>query len=141
MKAGQRYFGVREILFLAAMLTLCTFAVAQQGDKEPAKTDVSGRYEGSAKGENGDVIDVTFDLTEKDGAISGVIHSSHGDFNITSGSHKGDTVTLEFATDGPTGTITLRRNEDRLAGTWSAGDDGGPVDVKKVAAQADKGKS
>jgi hypothetical protein len=30
-----------------------------------------------------------------------------------------------------------------LSGTWSAGDDGGPVDVKKVAAQEEtpKGKS
>jgi hypothetical protein len=33
-------------------------------------------------------------------------------------------------------------NEDRLVGTWTAGEDGGRLDVKRVAAQdAPKGKS
>ena len=138
----RRNLEIRGILALCALLALCSFAVAQQEKKEPAKSDVTGRYEGSAKNENGEVIDVTFELTEKEGAISGVIHSSHGDFTITGGSHKGDAVSLEFATDGPAGTITLQKNEDRLVGTWSAGDDGGSVDVKKTAAQGDeKGKS
>ena len=89
------------------------------------------------------MINVTLDLTEKESAMSGMIRSSHGDFTITGGAHHGEEVTLEFDAGGPTGTITLKLAEDKLAGTWSAGDDGGPVEVKKVAAQqeAPKGKS
>jgi hypothetical protein len=86
---------------------------------------------------------VTFDLTEKEGAMSGMIRSDHGDFTVTGGTHHGEDVTLEFDGGGPTGTITLKLAADKLSGTWSAGDDGGPVDVKKVAAQEEtpKGKS
>jgi hypothetical protein len=86
---------------------------------------------------------VTFELAEKEGVMSGMIRSHHGDFTITGGSHKGDDVTLDFNAGGPTGTITLKLAEDRLSGTWSAGDDGGPVEVKKVAGQEEtpKGKS
>ena len=70
-----------------------------------------------------------------------MIHSDHGDFTITGGTHHGEDVTLEFDANGSTGTITLKKAEDKLSGTWSAGDDAGPVEVKKVAAQEDAPKS
>jgi hypothetical protein len=119
----------------------CCVAQAQQGKGAPAKASVTGRYEGTAKNKAGDVITVSIDLTEAEGALSGTIKSSHGDFTITGGSHQGETVTLEFDAGGP-GTISLRMNEDRLVGTWTAGEDGGRLDVKRVAAQdAPQGKS
>ena len=124
------------------MLGPC-LAAGAEGKNAPAKSDLTGRYEGTAKNGAGEVITVTFDLTEKEGAMSGMIHSSHGDFTITGGSHHGEDVTLEFDTGGPVGTISLKVSEDKLAGTWSTGEDGGPVEVKKAAAPEgnDKGKS
>ena len=85
---------------------------------------------------------MTIELTDKEGALSGMIRSSHGDFPITGGSHQGETITIQFDADGP-GTISLQMTEDKLVGTWNAGDDGGPLDVKKVATQQEtpKGKS
>jgi hypothetical protein len=126
---------------LCLMLVLSSVALAQQA--KSAKTDVSGRYEGTAKNKAEDIITVTLDLTDKEGAVSGAIHSSHGDFAITGGTHQGDTVTIDFDAGGSSGTISLRLAEDKLVGTWTAGDDGGPVDVKKAAAQNEvpKGKS
>ena len=125
------------------MLALCCVALAQQGKSGSAKTDLTGSYDGTANNKAEDVITVTLDLTDKDGALSGTIHSSHGDFTITGGSHKGDEVTIEFDAGCPAGTISLHTTEDKLVGTWSAGDDGGPIDVKKAAAQEGgaKGKS
>jgi len=128
---------VAEAWFVAClMLALCCVVQAQQNkDKSaPAKTSLTGRYEGTAKNKADEVITVAFDLTEKDGVLSGAINSSHGDFPITGGSHQGETVTIEFDAGGP-GTISMRITDDRLVGTWTAGDDGGPVDVKRVAAQ------
>jgi len=116
-----------------ALLVISCLAVGQE--KDAAKSSVTGHYEGTAKGKSEEVIDVVFDLTEKDGAMSGMIHSTHGDFQITGGSHKGEAVMLEFDAQGEPGTITLKLNEDKLSGSWSAGDDGGPVDVKKMAAK------
>jgi len=125
------------------VLALSCLAFAQQDKKTPAKSELTGNYEGSAKNGDGEVIPVTFELTEKEGAVTGMIRSSHGDFAIGSGSRKEDAVTLEFDAQGTAGTISLKINGDQLTGTWSAGSDGGPVDVKKAAAGAGdaKGKS
>lgn len=124
----------RTLLVCLVVAPLC-IAGAQQGKNASAKGTVDGRYEGTAKNAAGDIITVAFELTEKDGALTGMIRSDHGDFNITGGSHKGDDVRLEFDANGATGTILLKLAEDKLTGTWSAGDDGGAVEVKKAAAK------
>ena len=124
------------------LLAFCCGVQAQQDKSAHAKASVAGHYDGTAKNKAENVINVALDLTEKDGTLSGMIHSDHGDFTITGGSRQGETVTIEFDAGGPVGTISLHMNEDRLVGTWSAGDDGGPLDVKKVAAkEAPKEKS
>lgn len=134
---------VQRMLLVLVMAPLCIAAAAQQGKTASAKGSVDGRYEGTAKNAAGDIITVAFELTEKDGAITGMIRSDHGDFTITNGSHKGEDVRLEFDTGGgPSGTILLKLAEDKLSGTWSAGEDGGVVEVKKAASQpAPKEKS
>ena len=123
-----------ECLILCALCALGCFAQAQESKSAPAKSDVTGRYEGMAKNAAGEAIRVTFELNEKEGAMSGMIRSDHGDFTITGGSHNGVEVKLEFDAGGPTGTINLKMAEDKLSGTWSAGEDGGAVEVKKAAA-------
>jgi hypothetical protein len=132
-----------RLLVSCLMLVLACVAQAQQGKSGTAKTNSTGRYEGTAKNKAEDVITVTLNLTEKDGALSGEIQSSHGNFTITGGSRQGDAVTVDFDAGGSPGTLSLRMTEDKLVGTWSAGDDGGPVEVKKAAAQEGgaKGKS
>lgn len=124
-----------ERVILSLLLVLGCLANAQNNKNAPAKADVTGHYEGTAKNNAGETITVAFDLTEKEGALSGMIRSSHGDFAITGGSHKGEDVKIEFDANGGAGTILVKANSDKLAGTWSAGDDGGAVDVRKVAAQ------
>jgi hypothetical protein len=139
-----------EMVIVRRMLVLClmimasiSVAAAQQGKNASAKGSATGHYEGTAKNRAEEVINLTLELTEKEGAMSGMIRSSHGDFTVTGGTHHGEDVTLEFDANGSTGTITLKLAADNLSGTWTAGDDGGPVDVKKVAAQEEtpKGKS
>lgn len=131
------------LLIGCLMLAVTLVARAQQAKSGPAKADLTGSYEGTAKNKAQEVITVTLDLTEKEGALSGSIRSSHGEFTITGGSRKDETVTIEFDAGESAGTISVTIKEDRLVGTWSAGDDGGPVDVKKVAAKesAPKDKS
>jgi hypothetical protein len=131
---------VQRILVLCLVLAPLCIAAGQQAKNGAAK-GVNGRYEGSAKNAAGDIITVAFELSEKDGAMSGMIRSDHGDFTITGGSHKGEDVRLEFDANGSSGTIVLKLAEDKLAGTWSAGDDGGSVEVKKAAQEAPKEKS
>ena len=121
---------------LVLCLVLAPLCIAGAQDKNASAKGLNGRYEGTAKNAAGDIITVAFELTEKDGAMSGMIRSDHGDFTITGGSHKGADVRLEFDTGGgPQGTILLKKAEDKMSGTWSAGDDGGSVEVKKAATQ------
>lgn len=129
LQASRR---AKQLLVLMCVLALAGMAL---GQKDKAKSDLTGSYEGTAKNKAEEVIKVTFELTEKQGALTGMIHSDHGDFTIKGGKHDGAEVTLEFDADGQTGTITLKLAEDKMSGTWSAGDDGGPVDVKKAATQ------
>ena len=147
MRGCEKKLVPTENAFLGRMLVVCLIlvplcvAVAQQDKKTPAKDSVNGHYAGTAKNRAEEIIQVTFDLTEKEGVMSGMIRSDHGDFTITGGSHKGEDVTLDFDANGATGTITLKLAQGKLSGTWSAGEDGGPVEVKKVAQEATKEKS
>jgi hypothetical protein len=118
---------------------LSSTSLAQHDKGTPVKPSLTGRYEGTAKNKAEEVITVTLELTEKEGTLSGMIRSSHGDFPITGGSHQGETITIQFDADSP-GTISLRMTDGKLVGTWNVGDDGGPVDVKKVAAQQESPK-
>ena len=140
MRTSRRNMGlpsetVRRVLILSLIIAPLFVATAQQEKKAASKGSVTGKYEGTAKNSAQEIIQVTFDLTEKEGAMSGMIRSDHGDFTITGGTHKGEDVTLEFDAGGPTGTISLKLAEDKLSGTWSAGEDGGAVEVKRVPAQ------
>jgi hypothetical protein len=143
MRVQNRWSVHAAVAAFVMMLAMASVALGQQPKSEPAKASLTGHYEGTAKNRAEEVITLSLELTEKDGALTGMIRSSHGDFTITGGSHHGEEATLEFDAGGPTGTITLKTVEDKLSGTWSAGDDGGPVEVKKVAAQQEtpKGKS
>jgi hypothetical protein len=140
-KVGQILLAARWSI-ACLMLAACFVAQAQQDKSAPAKTSLTGRYEGSAKNKAEESITVSIDLTEKEGAFSGTIHSSHGDFPITGGSRREETATIEFDAGGP-GTISAHIADDKLVGTWSAGEDGGSLEVKKVPAQEGgaKGKS
>jgi hypothetical protein len=137
-----RFFASEQLAMVCVALAVCCVAGAQQGKNAPYKESVTGHYEGSAKNKAGDVIAVSIDLTDKKGALSGTINSSHGDFPITGGTHQGETLTIEFEA-GSAGTISVHITGEGLVGTWTAGDDGGTVDVKRVAApEGDaKGKS
>ena len=58
-----------RLLILLALCALCGFAPAQDSKSAPAKSAVTGRYQGTAKNAAGEVISVTFKLTEKEGAM------------------------------------------------------------------------
>lgn len=139
----RRMFFRERVLIFGVLLSLACAAMAQQDKGAPAKTSLTGHYEGTAKNKAGEVIQVTIDLVEKGDTLAGNISSSHGDFAITGGSRQSETITIEFDTGGPAGTISVRLIDDKLVGTWSAGDDSGSVEVKRTAVQekAPKDKS
>ncbi|HLV87294.1 MAG TPA: DUF5694 domain-containing protein [Candidatus Sulfotelmatobacter sp.] len=117
------------------VLLLSLLAVAQPTPRRQAENKSSAateHYEGSATNNEQESIPVTIDLAESAGAFSGQIISSYGTFAITGGTRDGDSVTLHFDVNGDTGTITARLADGHLAGTYTAGNQSGSVDVQKT---------
>ena len=76
MKTSHKKFArLGEMAIVKRMLVLCLVlaplcvATAQQGKNTSAKGSVTGHYEGTAKNWAEEVIQVKFELTEKEGAI------------------------------------------------------------------------
>src|SRR5690349_19634643 len=85
----------QRLIILCVFSALSCVVQAQQGKSAPAKKSVTGHYEGTAKNKAAEVITVTLELIENDGAVSGTITSSHGNFPITGGTRDGENVTIE----------------------------------------------
>lgn len=95
----------------------------------------AGKYEGTAKGPNGDVV-LKLELTEEGGKYSGQVTSPNGVYKIVN-AKMADGV-LKFDAEGKsTGKMTLRQKGDALAGDFTADGQTGPVEFKK-AAQVDE---
>jgi len=105
----------------------------------------TGYYEGAATNKRQQVIvPLAIDLADAGGHFSGEISSTFGVFPIVGGNHQADAITIEFDAGGEKGTISAKLSDGRLFGTFTTGDDGGSIDVKKTAdvpGRADTGKS
>jgi len=91
----------------------------------------AGKYEGTAKGPNGDVV-LKLELTEEGGKYSGQVTSPNGVYKIVN-AKVADGV-LTFDAEGKSkGKMTLRQKGDALAGDFTADGQTGPVEFKKAA--------
>jgi hypothetical protein len=117
-------------LLSGLMLFLVPLTVAGQGQKN----SLSGKYEGTAKSPDGDV-QLTLDLTDEAGKLSGQVTSPHGVYKIVKGQIIEGVMTLEAEGTGSKGKITLRQKEDKLVGEFSADGRTGSVEFKRVVAK------
>lgn len=94
---------------------------------------LSGKYQGTAKGPNGDV-QLTLELTDDAGKYSGQITSPGGVYKIVKGEMAAGVLTVDAEKGTAKGKMTLRQNGDVLTGDFTADGKTGPVELKKVAA-------
>jgi hypothetical protein len=92
----------------------------------------TGHYEGTATNKAQQTIPLVIDLTDTNGAFSGKISTALGIFPIVGGTRQAETITINFDASGERGRISAKLSDGGLLGTFSLGDDGGPVDVKKT---------
>ena len=128
---------------LAALLVLSVAAVAlaQQGpvgaptpanETPAAKDTTSGRYEGTAKAAGAADIQLTVELKNEAGKLSGRLITPQGPVEISEGALAGDKVSLKFGSGGRDGTLTAQLQNDKLTGDWVAGAQKRSVELKKV---------
>jgi len=145
----------RRCLFFFVLVSFPVLSTAQQcfGDQQGSSqgktttsvtTSFTGHYEGTATNKAQKAIPMAIDLTDASGAFSGNISTTLGVFPIVGGTRQANTITINFDASGERGSVSGKLSDGRLLGTFSLGDDGGPVDAKKTSEEprsATAGKS
>jgi len=111
-----------------AIAVLSVTAFAQPGPS------VAGKYEGAAKTPNGDV-QLTLELKEDAGKISGQVTSPHGSYNIVKAAMVDGVLTIEAEGKGSKGKMVLRPKDDALVGDFTVDGQTGAVEFKKAVAK------
>lgn len=76
-------------------------------------------------------MDVTLEIKNVDGKVSGRAVSSNHEYQITSGEITGGKLALKFGAAPDTASLTLERKGDVLTGDWIRGAEKGAVELKK----------
>lgn len=136
-------------IVMGALALLCLFALtAAAQDTKPTPTptpdpkgangaqpaadeNISGSYEGTAETQSNGTLPLRVDIKDDKGKLTGEIKSPVGNFPIDSGSYEKGKVTLNFPVESVTGVITGDYKDGRITGSFSAGNEGGKIDLKK----------
>ena len=121
LKSIARWFGAIAVTALVSLT-----ALAQNGS-------FAGKYEGTAKGPNGDVA-LKLELNQEAGKYSGQVTSPNGIYKIVNANVVDGALTFDAEGNDSKGKMTLRRKGETLAGEFTADGRTGPVEFKKAAA-------
>ncbi len=97
----------------------------------PADT-ISGKYEGVAKSQAFGDMQLTIELTNTGGKLSGSINSAQGPAAITEGSYVDGKVSIKFDASGNEGWVAATVKDGTLAGTWGVAGAEGTIEAKKA---------
>jgi hypothetical protein len=122
------------LLSLLAFLLAPLMVSGQAPDSANQKTTASwaGKYEGTAKGPEGDV-QVTMELADEAGKFSGRLTTPRGVYEVQKGQVVEGLLTLDVAGKGSVASLILRQKDDKLVGELSADGKKGPIELKRVA--------
>lgn len=117
-------------LQLALLLVMTTAGVAAA--QAANAMSLAGKYEGTAKGPNGDVK-MSLDLVNEAGKLSGQITSPGGVYKIVKADLVDGVLTLDGEGNNAKGKMVLRQKGDVLAGDFTADGKTGPIELKRAA--------
>jgi hypothetical protein len=119
------------------MLLICALAALAQSEaqspaREPAPTEISGRYEGFGRSASRGDIPLVVEIRGGAETITGVMRTPFGDIAITGGSYGDGVLKLSFETNGERGTLTARAHGATLAGEFVGFGDRGTVELTRT---------
>ncbi len=125
----KEFIRIPRLIMLASLtVAVSVTAFAQQGPS------VAGKYEGTAKSPDGEV-QLTLELKEDAGKISGQVTSPHGSFNIVKATLADGVLTIDAEGAGSKGKMVLRSKGDALVGDFTVEGQTGAVEFKKAVAK------
>jgi hypothetical protein len=116
--------------FALLMLACSPLVITAQEAKPP--TSWAGKYEGLAKGPEGDVK-MTLEILDEAGKLSGQAATSKSSYKFAKGELVDGVLTLELEPGTSKGKLTLRQKDDKLVGELLVDGKAGPVEFRKVA--------
>src|SRR5208282_5497351 len=119
----------RESLLVSAMFIQVLVSVSIWAQCKPG--DPVGRFEGFAASAQAGKLDVSLELLCADGHYAGELNTPIGVYKVTGGSFDSGSLRLQFALNGDNITIEAKLVGDSLQGSFTSGDDKGPVDLHR----------
>jgi hypothetical protein len=123
----------RLLVSVLALLLVPLMVSGQNPDSANQKPTASlaGKYEGTAKGPEGDV-QVSLDLADEAGKFSGRVTTPRGVYDVQKGQMVEGLLSLELAGKASVAKLTLRQRDDKLAGELSVDGKKGPIELKRI---------
>ncbi|MCI0487722.1 MAG: hypothetical protein L0229_14105 [Blastocatellia bacterium] len=120
------------LVAMSSAVSAATFnnAAAPDHHSDP----VSGKYQGTAKGDSVGELPLTVEIKNMAGKLSGSIDTPNGPAPITGGTFADGKVTMTFDAGGAVGTITGMLKEGVISGNWELGGQTGTFELKKMDA-------
>jgi hypothetical protein len=122
-------------LLVIALLVIASSAISAAAFTEDK---VSGKYTGVAKSDAMGDLQITVNLKNTAGKLSGAIETAQGSAAITGGTVDEATgaIKMTFDAGGTEGTVTATFKDGAITGKWDLGGVGGPIELKKDGAMA-----
>jgi hypothetical protein len=130
------------MVLMIFVLIACAMALAQQtpgigtaqskASGTAAGDFLSGKYEGTAKTAGAADTQLSLELKNDGGKVSGYLVSTQETINISEGSIADGKLALKFGDQGKDGTLTARVEGEKITGDWLAGAQKRAVELKKV---------
>lgn len=134
---------------LSALLFGATVVLAQTPPAPPAKAQtpakeatvakdtVSGKYEGPAKATGAADTQLTLELKNDAGKLSGRLVTPQGAIDVIDGTLTENKVSLKLGAAGKDGTMAGQLQDGKLVGDWVSGAQKRSVELKKVVPATD----
>src|SRR5262252_112467 len=121
--------------FPVTLLLLLLAGVVTQGQagntsSQKVAFSLTGKYEGTAKGPNGDV-QMTLDLVDEAGKFSGSVTTAKATYKVVGGQMADGVLTLDAEGNGSKGRFTLQLKDEQLVGDFSADNAKGHCEFKR----------
>jgi len=126
MKHLKSTLPTRFVTLMLVLLVGVASAVAQDA--------ISGKYEGTGKTAGSADVQLTLELKNDGGKVTGTLSKSQTPVAISEGTLVDGKLTLKFGDGGKDGVLLAKVEGDKITGEWTAGSQKSAVDLKKVVA-------
>ncbi|HJQ67484.1 MAG TPA: hypothetical protein VKA70_00820 [Blastocatellia bacterium] len=127
---------LRKITSLLVVALLVSASALASTAAAQAKPDISGKYEGMAKGAGIGEVPLTAEIKNDNGKISGKLDIPQGTATITSGTFADGKLSMKVDAGGTELTINGTFKDDKITGDWALADQTGTFELKKMGAAA-----